>query len=199
MKAHSRRRDARGFLAIAISLAIATGGLTSSSPPLRASHGQSAETMVSPRHSASGPTYLVTFTENGLPSGTEWFVNITGGNSFSSATTTSAFDSPNGTYDYKIGSANTRWDSASGVIMVSGAPLSELVSFSQVTYPITFSVTGLVVGSSWTVTLDGIPQIAWLLPTGPIHFREPNGTYSFEIGPEEGMRASPAHGSVVVL
>ena len=51
-------------------------------------------------------TYQVTFTENGLPSGTKWYVNLSNGQSFSGTGTTITFNEPNGTYSYTIATVN---------------------------------------------------------------------------------------------
>jgi hypothetical protein len=77
--------------------------------------------------------YTVTFTETGLPSGTTWYVNLSNGQSFSSANSTISFSEPNGTYSYTI--SNVSGYSvllSSGSITVSGAGISKTISFTPV-------------------------------------------------------------------
>src|SRR3989442_1399481 len=80
---------------------------------------------------------LVTFTEAGLPSGTSWTVTM-GGVSNTSTTTTIGFSEPNGTDSYAVGRTST--DAAyytpapsSGSVIVNGAPLSVIISFTAIT------------------------------------------------------------------
>ncbi|MFZ0890861.1 MAG: hypothetical protein WB778_05815 [Thermoplasmata archaeon] len=70
-----------------------------------------------------------------------------------------------------------------------------------VAYPVTFSEAGLPTGSTWTVTVNGVPENS---SSSIISFLEPNGTYSFTVGSPilsgNGTRylASPTTGSFVV-
>ncbi|MEM3036001.1 MAG: hypothetical protein QXS18_04255, partial [Thermoplasmata archaeon] len=52
----------------------------------------------------------ITFTESELPSGTTWYVNLSNGQSFSSTTNTITFNEPNGTYSYKVETANKNYN-----------------------------------------------------------------------------------------
>ena len=75
-------------------------------------------------------TYTVTFTETGLPSGTEWWVNLTNGQSFSSAETNLTLSEANGTYSYSASAPG--YLNATGNLTVGGpttAPVA--VSFSS--------------------------------------------------------------------
>ena len=69
------------------------------------------------------------------------------------------------------------------------------VTFSQVTYSVTFTETGLASGTSWSVTLAGTARSS---TTTSIVFSEPNGTYSFSIGAVNGYTVSPASGHSTV-
>ncbi|MGC8516101.1 MAG: PEGA domain-containing protein [Thermoplasmata archaeon] len=125
--------------------------------------------------------YNVTFTMSGLPVGTEWYVNITG-QQFSgplpSSQTAYSTSLPNGSYYYVVSSGNKFYKpSYQGSFTVSGVGISEPITFSEVTYTVTFSETGLRSGSSWSVTLNGTAESS----TGNISFIVPNGTYSYSI------------------
>ena len=140
-----------------------------------------AQTSLAPQDGQnSGPTYNVTFSETGLPSGTNWTVTVFHGwsdgwggwshghrwlngwhRSFQSETSnnsTITFALTNGTYGYWVSQvpgfgANASW----GWFQVNGtAPPTINVTFSPlVTYSVTFSETGLPAATNWSVTVVG--------------------------------------------
>ncbi|MGD0588841.1 MAG: hypothetical protein ABSA63_08640 [Thermoplasmata archaeon] len=133
-------------------------------------------------------TYAVTFTESGLPSGTTWYVNLTDGQSNSSTGSTIGFLEPNGTYAYTVASANKTWAPAyTSPFVVNGGPVSEPVTFTEVTYSVTFTETGLPPGTSWTVTLNGT---LYITTTTTITFTQPNGTYDYTVATSDTEYAS---------
>jgi hypothetical protein len=137
----------------------------------------------------------VTFTESGLPSGTEWWVNGTVVGSHSSTTTTISFSEPNGSYTYTVASANKEYAAAGGSVVVSGAAAPKSVTFSLVTYTVTFTETGLSSGTNWSVVLEGVSHDA----TGTtITFTEPNGSYSFTVLNVSGYTVKPSSGNLLV-
>ena len=69
----------------------------------------------------------------------------------------------------------------------SGASASE--------YPVTFSESGLVTGTSWSVTLGGSTRSS---TSSSIGFTEPNGTYAYTVGAVAGYTVSPPSGTVTV-
>jgi hypothetical protein len=143
-------------------------------------------------------TYGVTFTEFGLPSGTEWWVNLTSGPTFRSMTSSLSFAEPNGSYDDTPATTDKEYASAGGSFTVNGAVVSETVTFSLVTYTVSFSESGLPSSTSWIVNIAGGPSEA---STGTvIPFTEPNGTYSYTIADISGWHQSTLayRGSFVV-
>jgi YVTN family beta-propeller protein len=140
-------------------------------------------------------TYSTTFTESGLPSGTEWWVNLTGGPAYSSTSNSFSFVKSNGTYDYTIATTDKKYASSAGSFTLDGAAASEIVTFNLVTYVVTFAETGLPSGTNWSVTLGGAPQAS---KTATITFDEPNDTYSFSVGPVTGYAVNLSAGSVAV-
>jgi len=64
-----------------------------------------------------------------------------------------------------------------------------------ITYPVTFTESGLPSGTSWSVSVNG-PTLSSSGTT--LTVQEPNGTYNFTVGAVPGFGASPASGSVVV-
>ena len=79
--------------------------------------------------------HTITFTEAGLPAGTNWSVTL-GGQTISSTNTTITFTEPNGTYDYTItGIPNYGSNVTSGNVSVNGVTISKSVSFTQKSSP----------------------------------------------------------------
>jgi YVTN family beta-propeller protein len=143
----------------------------------------------------SRTVYSATFQEGGLPSGTGWWVNVTGGVSTYSDTLTLSFDEPNGTYGFRASSLDRTYASPAGSITVEGAPVFDVLTFSRVTYTVTFAETGLPAGTDWSVGLYATQHTS---ATATIRFAEPNGTYPFTVAPVSGDEEGPASGTVTV-
>lgn len=141
--------------------------------------------------------YTVTFTESGLPSATEWFVNLTNGQKFNSTTTTISFTEPNATYDYTVANTNASYlpSSYPGVFTVDGSNIAITIKFSDNQHTVFFNETGLPSGTKWSVTLNGSTKSG---TTTSISFLELNGTYPFTIGNVAFYVAFPVTGSVTV-
>ena len=143
---------------------------------------------VSPMHviylnysARSSSTYVTTFTESGLPSGTTWYMNLTDGLSFSSTTTTISFSELNGTYSYTVATNDKTYEPspASGSFPVNGTSVSKSVTFSEVTYTATFTETGLPSGT-WYVNLTNGMKSGVI--TGSSYTLDlTNGSYSYTI------------------
>ncbi|MEM4058594.1 MAG: hypothetical protein QXZ12_07725, partial [Thermoplasmata archaeon] len=71
-------------------------------------------------------TYKTTFIETGLPTGTEWYVNLTNGQFFSSTGNQITMQMPNGTYSYTIATSDTTFEpsTSSGSFTVDGTTVS---------------------------------------------------------------------------
>jgi hypothetical protein len=152
----------------------------------------------------SGPSYNVTFTESGLPSGSagvlagvSWSVTL-GGSTQSSTSSTIVFSEQNGTYSYSASAAGFLPVPVSGSITVAGAAVAQTITFTALaagTYTVTYTETGLTAGTSWSVTLNG-SQLASTSTT--ILFTEKNGSYSFTVGSVSGYTAAPSSGTIQV-
>ena len=145
---------------------------------------------------AAQSCHTVTFSEVGLPGATGWSVTL-GGTQQTSTSANIAFARPNGTYSYVVGTlSGYSANPASGSVTVGGADKNVAVTFTlQPTYPVTFTETGLPSAASWSANFSGILRGS----TGnSIAFAEPNGTYSFLIGPVLWYHAAPSTGTVVV-
>jgi hypothetical protein len=140
-------------------------------------------------------TYSVTFTESGLPTGTPWYLNLSNGQSFSSATSTIKFNEPNGTYLYTVATGDKEYSpSPSHGSFTTGTSVSVAIAFKEVTYAATFTESGLSSETPWSVTLSGTTESS----TAEITFNEPNGTYAYTVTSISGFKASTYSGSIMV-
>ncbi|MGI0054721.1 MAG: beta strand repeat-containing protein, partial [Thermoplasmata archaeon] len=146
-------------------------------------------------------TYTVTMSEVGLPAGMTWGVEINGTFLFnvtlSDGTGSLVTELPNGTFTYAIQDV-PGWHQNTitpylGVSSVSGAPVNALLVFTQVTYVVTLTETGLPTGLAWTVELNG----SFYAGAAPNQIVEalPNGTYTYSVGDVPGWHmAQPYSG-----
>ena len=157
------------------------------------------------------PLFNVRFSETGLLSGSYWYVNSTGYQSFSSSgrlpesQTSYPLNLPNGTYPfaikYGVGSASILGyteSSYNSPLVVRGTNQSVDVSFglsNSSLYDISFVETGLPEGSVWYVELNGTMENS---TSSEVTFVEPNGTYSFHVLPPPGVTVSPTSGTIFV-
>jgi hypothetical protein len=142
-------------------------------------------------------TYSVTFKEAGLPYGTSWYVNISNGQSFTGTGTTITFNEPNGSYLYTIETSNKNYatNQPSGTFTVNGGNVNIAITFSPVTYTVTFIQNGLPSGTSWSIIFNGI---TFSSTNSTITFNETNGSYSYIISGISGYRANTYSGTINV-
>jgi YVTN family beta-propeller protein len=141
-------------------------------------------------------TYAVTFNESHLPFGTEWWINVTGGPSTPSTTTSLSFNESNGTHTYSVATVNKDYSAQGGSFAVSGVALSRNVTFALVKYAVTFTESGMAPGTAWSVTLNGSTNTS---TTTTVGFTEINGTYNYAIGAPSGYRVTPSSGTASVV
>jgi len=148
-----------------------------------------------------GSTYAVTFTESGLASGTSWSVTLNGVQK-SGSTASLAFTVGNGSYSYVVGAVSGYTVAPpSGSFDVSGAPVNVAITYTLITYAVTFFEGGLPTGSNWTVSVTpsgGVPQNI-TSSTSPIAFSLPNGSYSFTVTGPANYTATPSSGTFSVV
>jgi len=140
-------------------------------------------------------TYLVSFTETGLPTSTSWSVTLNG-TTHTSMTSMITFSEANGTYAYTISAIpGYSTPSYAGSIEVRGSGVTQAFPWTQVTYAVTFSQSGLPPGTSWSVSVQGTPQPS---TTATNVFNEPNGTYSYTVSAVTGYTVAPSSGTITV-
>lgn len=143
-------------------------------------------------------TFPVTFSETGLPAGAEWSVDLNG-TTVVSSTASVVFERANGSYDFTVPLANGfRPGLPNGTVVVQGGPIARTISFSPptaATYAVDFRESGLPLGTSWSVSLNGSTDTS---ETTLVAFTEPNGSYAYVVPAVSGYRATPASGVVPV-
>lgn len=91
-----------------------------------------ADNVTSPSGVSNIAIYAVTITESGLPSGSTWFVNITGMATSGPITVTSYSTNVwNGTYTYVAGTTNNAYKAPNGSFIASGSSITHAVAFSK--------------------------------------------------------------------
>jgi len=131
--------------------------------------------------------YNVTATETGLPSGTTWSVTV-GGITATGTTSTLSVAIGSGTYPYQITPVpGYRASPSSGTLTVVNGAYNLIVTFTQVTYAVTLTESGLASGTSWSATVNGNTQSS--VGTS-MTFYLPNGTATFSIANVSGYSLS---------
>ena len=153
--------------------------------------------------------YSVSFSESGLPSGQTFQVTLNGTTHSlltDGATDSLAFSQPNGSLAYHVADV-PGWHQSTlayvGHVTVSGATLTvTTLVFSQVTYSVSFSESGLPSGKTFAVTVNGVPKS--LTTNGALDTLTwtglTNGTYSYSVADVPGWHQTllPYSGNVVV-
>ncbi len=139
-------------------------------------------------------TYMVTFEESGLRSGSIWSVTL-GGTTTTSTGGAIAFAVANGTYTYAIGNLSGYLVSQySGTVTVSGENVTIPIPFSEL-FDIVFSESGLPPGALWYVNLTNGQSYSSYDTV--ISFSEVNGTYGYYIGSNDTTYRAPSGAFVV--
>jgi hypothetical protein len=76
-----------------------------------------------------------------------------------------------------------------------GLPWADFRPYAPTMYAVTFTESGLPLGTSWSATLNGTTLSS---STSSIIFDELNGTYAFSVAPVSGYTPAPAGGSITV-
>lgn len=142
------------------------------------------------------PTYQVLFTASGVYAGTTWSLTFNG-SVYTTSNLTLVIDGvAPGSYGYTVSApAGYTVSPPSGTVQVVDRSVSLGVTFSLITYTVTFSETGLPSGTHWSVMLNGVligSTTAW------INFTVVPGTYNYIVGNITGWTATPTTGSVTV-
>lgn len=142
-------------------------------------------------------TYSQNYSETGLPSGTVWWLNLSGSRSFRSTAISVSFSEPNGTYTYHLATADKLWKPVaySGTLTVSGRNQTFSVTFEPVLYKLIFNETGLSQGTTWSVSVNGSAHSS---TSGSISLLLQNGSYSYRVSGIPGYRTASTAGTAVI-
>ncbi len=140
--------------------------------------------------------FNTTFTETGLPTGTNWGVTYNGTLQFSRTASIVFLGMINGTFAFNVSAVGSRVPTpVSGSSTVQGADTSEAIVFNM-TYTATFSQTGLPSTTSWSVDV-GSTHVSG--NTASLVFPDlVNHTYTFSVGAVSGYTSTPPTGTFSV-
>jgi len=123
--------------------------------------------------------YTLTFTETGLPSGTEWYVNGTGMFGHENSPTNITFTLNNGTYTFTVTNLSSYYTTTSHfTVHINGNNVTETVHYYQWAY-----ITGTISPGNATLTING--NSVSVSSSGHFNVSVANGTYhvvAFESG-----------------
>jgi hypothetical protein len=127
-------------------------------------------------------TYSATFTETGLPGG-NWNVTANSVTQSAAAGSPIVYHYSNGTFvSYTVGVFQGYTASPSGGnFTINGAPFSQLITFSRVTYSVSFTESGLPVGDEWYVNITSGPSLSGTGATTTLSTNLANGTYTYTV------------------
>ncbi len=123
--------------------------------------------------------YQVEAFSSGLPTGSQWCINVTGLGSYAASGGPVCIQLPDGTYQYTVSSANKDYvpSSYSGNFRVNNSSLNITLIFHVLSFTVSLMESGLSGGSGWTVSLAG----ATYQPSasGEVQTSLSNGTYHY--------------------
>lgn len=139
--------------------------------------------------------YSLSIVETGLPAASPWSVTVNG-TLLTTNTIVASVRLPNGTYSVLVAPvAGYRANVGSIDATIAGHDIALSVSFAAALFTVAFTETGLPVGASWSVTLNGTVESS---KTTTVVFTMGNGRFVFTIGEVGGHSSSPSSGTVVV-
>lgn len=123
--------------------------------------------------------YTVTFKESGLPTGSIWYLNITGqSKSGQISGSTYSASLPNGSYSYTTGTSSVGYNESAGMFKVNGGSSPVSVTFNKESYNVTFRESGLKSGTKWYVNTSGNSQFS---TNGTLQYLKQDGSYDFTV------------------
>jgi len=137
----------------------------------------------------------VTVREEGLPNGTSWTVNVSGGSTYVSTSNVTTFRALNGSYSFVVSSGNSTFSAPGGRFTVNGTGASANVTFSRLTVTPRSTATPVDEGQTIVITAGasgGSGNYTSYVWTGlPAGCAFPGNVSSFTCTPQMGT-ASPS-------
>jgi YVTN family beta-propeller protein len=150
------------------------------------------------------PSYQVSFTENGLPTGTYWSITFGTGEFNGSSGSSTTVIAINGTYSFQVGTIDGYPSSpSSGTVTVNGSPQSIGITFAVLPAPgmyyLNFTERGLPAGASWSVS---VTSFDWTYTaesnTSVVAYAEWNGNYTYAVNSVSGFDANTTAGAITI-
>lgn len=131
----------------------------------------------------------VTVNEVGLPNGTVWYVNLTDGEVYSSASSSLTFFETNGSYAFSAAAWDGTYTAPGGAFGVSGSPVTINATFVENPNVVTFQEVGVPANTFWSVYFFGSSlgnntttySLDKNTTRSTLSFIVPNGTYHFYV------------------
>ena len=149
-----------------------------------ATHGSTSTTTVG-YHIETLDVSTVQFNEVGLSSGTNWTVNLSG-NSVTESSSSIIFLVNAGNYTYTVNTTHLgfyKFTPKNGTVSVDAFGTSYVnVTFTNLSYAVVFSESGLISGVSWSVWLNNTTSQREITGVGQYHtFYAINGSYAYSV------------------
>ena len=126
---------------------------------------------------SNAQTYIVTFKETGLSTGTTWSADLNGARA-SASTSQIVFSVQKGTYTYSIENVSSYQSSViSGTVVVNDNVTINVYFFSS-SYMIQFRESGLSAGAIWSITLG---SNSYESNSSYLNIYLSNGTYTYDV------------------
>jgi hypothetical protein len=147
--------------------------------------------------------YPITFSEAGLPGGTNWSVSLSGASNETGRSTTPTIElwEESGTYQVTIPAVAGESANSTTEVTIAGSPAFVNVTFTPTRYVVSILETGLPSGASWSVKLynasGGVPAAATTSGV-EMEFRLPDGSYNVDVTGPTGYRVTLSQSVVTV-
>ena len=142
----------------------------------------------------------VSFTETGLPSGTDWSVVASGTNistaASSSGTGTVTLLLPNGTYFFEFIQVGNYTSNPHFEYININRTFEQSITFTPSIYQVGFKEKGLPSGTDWSVVVNGAIYSSG--GTGSVFLELQNGTYYYYISPIAGYNDTNSSGVMTI-
>jgi len=139
----------------------------------------------------SSATYQYTWTESGLPSGTQWGVSVNGNNYYTTSSSLTETFSTGQTYSWSV--INPTGYSGTPASGSFSGPGSQSITFTQTSFQYTWYESGLPSGTQWGVDVNG--QSYYTTSTSLTETFATGHTYTWSVINPSGYSGTPSMGS----
>lgn len=141
------------------------------------------------------PGYLVTFTESGLPYGTDWVLTLSG-QAHTVQTGAITFTLVNGSYAFATSHLDGYTvNDPTGTVVVDGSAVTVAVVYTPFVYPVLVTERGLPAGTAWSVSVG---SHAANTTNATLTVELPNGTFLVYASTGPGFLVAPQFPTVTI-